>query len=63
MAGIETTITSVLDVFPILKRDNKIKYSTVTILVIGHFLVGILFCLRSGTYWIGEPINYLFFYL
>jgi hypothetical protein len=37
MAGIETTITSVLDVFPYLKRDKRLKYITITGLIVAHF--------------------------
>lgn len=52
MASVETTITSVLDVFPKLKLKKRRKVIAITAICFFYFLSGILFCLQSGTYWI-----------
>jgi hypothetical protein len=69
MTSIETTITSVLDVFPALKQKNKPiklctiksrkfeiinlrKYITITAICFIHFIFGIVYTLKSGTYWV-----------
>ena len=54
MTGVETTITSILDVFPKLREKNVKKYATITVICFVHFLAGLLFTLNSGTYWIGK---------
>ena len=53
MANVETTITSVIDVFPVLKKTKNRKYLTVSVICLIYFLLGIIFCFQSGTYWIG----------
>ena len=54
MAGVETTITSVLDIIPFLKAKNWRKYLTVFVICIIYFLTGLTFTFRSGTFWIGK---------
>ncbi|CAF0707880.1 unnamed protein product [Brachionus calyciflorus] len=52
MASVETTITSVLDVAPFLKRTSLRRYLTITAICVIFFLIGILFTTKSGTYWV-----------
>jgi SNF family Na+-dependent transporter len=68
MTSIETTITSILDVFPMLKVKKNIKlfkikskqfeinnlrkYLTITAICVIHFLFGIVYTFKSGTYWV-----------
>lgn len=52
MASVETTITSVLDIFPKLKLKKIRKYLAITAICFIYFACGIIFCLQSGTYWI-----------
>ena len=52
MANVETTITSILDVFPKLKQKTSRKYITVTVICVIYFLFGIIFTFQSGTYWV-----------
>ena len=58
MANVETTITSILDIFPKLKRKASRKYLTITIICIIYFLLGIIFTFQSGTYWIGDFLKF-----
>jgi hypothetical protein len=54
MTSIETAITSILDLFPNLRKKAIRKIATIAIICLAHFLVGILFTIQSGTYWIGK---------
>ena len=54
MASVETTITSVLDVLPWLKQTRLRRFLTISGICIFFLIFGILFCLRSGTYWVGK---------
>jgi len=51
MASVETTIVSVLDIFPTLKKKACYKVLTVITICVINFLLGILYTLQSGTYW------------
>lgn len=53
MANVETTITSVLDIFPRLQKKASTKYLTISVICLIYFLCGIIFTFQSGTYWIG----------
>ena len=53
MASVETTITSVLDIFPILKKKKLTKVLTIVSICLIYFILGITFTLQSGTFWIG----------
>ena len=53
MASVETTITSVLDIIPYLKKKKIRKYITITLICIINLIFGITFTFQSGTYWIG----------
>ncbi|CAF0889150.1 unnamed protein product [Brachionus calyciflorus] len=57
MTSVETTITSLLDVFPILRKKKLYKYLAITGICIVHFVASINFTLQSGTYWI-EFVDY-----
>ena len=52
MASVETTITSILDVFPVLKKKVWTRKMTIVAICVIYFVLGITFTLRSGTYWI-----------
>lgn len=52
MASVETTITSVLDIFTILKKSRLTKVATIVGICLFYYAWGFLFCLRSGTYWV-----------
>ena len=54
MTGVETTITSVLDLIPKLRKSKLKRISTITIICLAHFCFGIIYTLNSGTYWIGK---------
>jgi SNF family Na+-dependent transporter len=58
MASVETTITSILDVFPKLKLKPIRKKLAITVICFVYFLCGIIFCLQSGTYWVEIFNNY-----
>ena len=53
MASVETTITSVLDVIPYLKKRKLTRTLTIVAICFIYFILGITFTLQSGTYWIG----------
>jgi len=53
MASVETTITSVLDVIPYLKKRKLTRILTIVTICLVYFILGITFTLQSGTYWIG----------
>jgi hypothetical protein len=54
MASVETTITSILDIFPYLKKTTLRKVSAISAICFFFMAWGILFCLQSGTYWVGK---------
>ena len=58
MASVETTITSILDAFPWLKQTKLRRFLTITGICVFSLIFGILFCLRSGTYWVGEFLTH-----
>lgn len=51
MASVETSITSLFDAFPSLKRRMVTKYATVTVLNLAYYVCGVIFCFGSGNYW------------
>jgi hypothetical protein len=53
MTNVEVTVTTVLDVFPYLRKVNLRRYLTTTLICIVYFLLGFIFTTNSGTYWIG----------
>ena len=61
MASTEITITSVFDFFPNLRKKAKTRYLTIIGIVIVYFLLGILYTIQSGTYWIGLELNIIEF--
>ena len=63
MAGVETTITSAFDMFPILKKKPCKRYTTITIICTIYFLLTLTFTLQTGTYWIGNDLTYIYAYL
>lgn len=52
LAMIEVTIASFLDAFHSFSRTKLRRYITITAIFITYFVLGLLFCLQSGTYWI-----------
>ncbi len=58
MASVETLSTSLEDFFPILKKTHRNKYITLTIICSYYFLVGLLLCTQTGTYWVELLDNY-----
>lgn len=56
IASVETTITSVLDAFPILSKTELRKHLVKIGMCVFYFLPGLLFCIQSGTYWL-ELVN------
>ncbi len=52
MASVETLTTSLEDFFPILKKTHKNKAITLGIICLLYFLIGVLLCSQSGTYWV-----------
>lgn len=52
MASVETLTTSMEDYFPVLKANNKNKAITLAIVCMVFFLLGLVLCLQSGTYWV-----------
>jgi hypothetical protein len=59
MASVETTITSVLDFFPKLRKRRLFRVGTITTICFVFLALGITFTFRSGTYWIGNLKEYL----
>jgi hypothetical protein len=57
MASVETTIVSVLDIFPVLKKKASYKALTVITICVINFLLGIVYTLQSGTYWYDFSLN------
>ena len=54
MASVETTICAVTDLLPSLKLTKLRKMFVTTCICMVNFLVGLLFCQRSGPYWVSE---------
>lgn len=52
MASTETTITAICDFIPTLKKNEWRKAFTAFCVCLVYFLVGLLFCTGSGTYWV-----------
>lgn len=52
MTNVETTVTSILDVVPSLRKVKLRRYLTITTTCIVYFLLGFTFTLTTGTYWI-----------
>jgi SNF family Na+-dependent transporter len=52
MASVETTVTAIVDIFPYLQKKKNREYSTTLAVCIIYFLIGLVFCLQSGFYWI-----------
>ncbi len=50
MTCVETSITSIFDSFPSLKKVRCKKYTLINSLMLFYFLCGIMFCFGSGTY-------------
>lgn len=61
MTSVETTITSLLDVLPILRKKKLYKALAITAICVVHFLASINFTFQSGTYWIGFNFNFIFY--
>lgn len=59
MTSVETTITSILDVFPSLRKKKIKKYITISVICLVYFIASFNFTLKSGTYWIGYFIFFL----
>lgn len=51
MTCVETTVTSFMDAFPSIKNVGYLKYSAITLMCIGYFCLGLIFCFQSGAYW------------
>lgn len=58
MASVETTVTAIVDIFPYLQKKKNREYSTTLAVCIIYFLIGLVFCLQSGFYWIHLFDNY-----
>jgi solute carrier family 6 (neurotransmitter transporter, glycine) member 5/9 len=53
MASVEVTITSFVDLFPLIITKTKLrKQCFIALLCLILFLLGLIFCTQSGTYWI-----------
>lgn len=52
MGAIETFVTSLEDMFPILKKNQRNKSINLAIICVIFFLIGLIFCLQSGDYWL-----------
>jgi len=52
LAVVEATISSTLDAFHSLGSTNIRRYLTITGIFIIYFILGLVFCLESGTYWV-----------
>jgi len=52
MASVETSLTSLFDGFPSLKKTFIRKYMTITGLIFFYFVCGLIFCFGSGNYWV-----------
>jgi uncharacterized membrane protein len=53
MTSVETTITSILDIIPTLKKKKYRKYISITVICLIQLLFGLTYTFNSGTYWIG----------
>jgi hypothetical protein len=62
MTNVEVTVTTVLDVFPALRKVYLRRFLTTTSICIIYYLLGFIFTTNSGTYWIGnKTINLIYF--
>ena len=52
MGSVETFITSIFDLCPKLRMNSLKRYGTIIIICVSYFLMGIIFTLQSGTYWL-----------
>lgn len=52
IASIEVTIASILDTFKGFGRTKLRRKITITIIFFVYFCLGLIFCLKSGTYWV-----------
>lgn len=52
MASVGTLVTSLEDIFPVLKRTALVKAATLGAICLAYFLIGLLFCTQAGSYWI-----------
>ena len=52
MGSVETFITSIFDLFPKLRSKNWLRYLTILIICAGYWVLGIVFTLQSGSYWL-----------
>lgn len=51
--NIEITITSIMDYSPVFSRTKLRRYTTITIVFLIYFFLGLfLFCRQAGTYWV-----------
>ena len=62
MTSVETTITSILDIIPTLKKKKYRKYISITVICLVQLLFGLTYTFNSGTYWIGCQI-FIFYIL
>ena len=58
MASVETLITSMYDILPILKKTRLRRVLTIAMICVITFLMGLILCTRAGTYWIEIFDNY-----
>lgn len=52
MGSVETFITSLFDMIPILKSKRWIRFSSIVGIIAIYFGLGVIFCFQSGTYWL-----------
>jgi SNF family Na+-dependent transporter len=52
MASVETLSTSLEDFFPVLKKTPKHRAATLGVICVMYFILGLILCTRTGTYWI-----------
>lgn len=58
MTSVETWITSLFDMFPMLKKTPFRKSLTVISSCVILFLLGLILCTQSGSYWVEFFDNY-----
>ena len=54
MTQIETTITSIIDLVPFLRKKKYYKYLCITAICVLHLIASINLTYDSGTYWVGK---------
>lgn len=52
LAVVEATISSTLDAFQSFGCTKFRRYLTITVIFIIYFILGLIFCFQSGTYWV-----------